>query len=157
MLSLGVFKPFSCFQVFLRVWGSNGVKWGSSMGVLRWCRPCRAELGIFWVNSHHSWKVTANKILREFFYCPTSFSDLYKEVVSYHECHIFYGKWKLMSLHLNPISVEAPPLCNKSYDVHWPHNELLPSHNRRWSVNPKNPSLGSTWPTPPKDTHSRPS
>ena len=23
---------------------------------------------------------------------------------------------------------EAPPLCNKSYDVYWPYIELLPSH-----------------------------
>ena len=48
---------------------------------------------------------------------------------------------------------EAPPLHSKSYDVHRPHDELLPSHIRGQSVNLKNISLISTWPTPPKDTH----
>ena len=52
---------------------------------------------------------------------------------------------------------EAPPHCSKSYDVCWPYDELLPSHIMGQSVNPKNPSLNSTWPTPPKDTHSQPS
>ena len=33
------------------MWGSNEVKWGSCMGVLGWCRPCRAEWGVFWVNT----------------------------------------------------------------------------------------------------------
>ena len=48
---------------------------------------------------------------------------------------------------------EGPPLHIKSYDVHRPYDELLPSHIRGQSVNPKNPTLSSTWPTPPKDTH----
>ena len=48
---------------------------------------------------------------------------------------------------------DTPPLCSKSYDVHRPYDELPPSHIRGQSVNPKNPSLRSTWPTPPKDTH----
>ena len=51
---------------------------------------------------------------------------------------------------------EAPPLCIKSYDVCWPYNELLLSHIRGQSVNSKNPSLSSTCPTPPKDTHDQP-
>ena len=52
---------------------------------------------------------------------------------------------------------KEPPLHNKSYDVCRPYYELLPSHIRGQSVNPKNPSLSSTWPTPPKDTHDQPS
>ena len=52
---------------------------------------------------------------------------------------------------------KAPPLCSKTYDVHRPYDELLPSHIRGKYVNPKNPSLSSTWPTPPKDIHTRPS
>ena len=52
---------------------------------------------------------------------------------------------------------EAPPLRSKSYDVRRPYDELLPSHIKGQSINLKNPSLSSTWPTPPKDTHSRPS
>ena len=49
----------------------------------------------------------------------------------------------------------VPHLRTKSYDVRWPYDELLPSHIREQSVNPKIPSLSSTWPTPPKDTHTR--
>ena len=45
---------------------------------------------------------------------------------------------------------KAPPLRSKSYDVHQPYDELLPSHIRGKCVNPKNPSMISTWPTPPK-------
>ena len=52
---------------------------------------------------------------------------------------------------------EAPPLRRKSYDVPRPYNELMPSHITGQSVNPKNPPLNSPWPTPPKDTISRPS
>ena len=33
---------------------------------------------------HHSWKVTANKILRERFYWPSLFSDVYKEMTKCH-------------------------------------------------------------------------
>ena len=52
---------------------------------------------------------------------------------------------------------EAPPLCRKSYDVHRPYDELLPSHIRGQSFNPKNPPMISTWPTPPKDINAQPS
>ena len=54
------------------------------------------------------------------------------------------------------LALEAPPLRSKSYYVCWPYDELLPSHIRGQSVNPKNSSLSSTGPTPPKDTHDRP-
>ena len=54
-------------------------------------------------------------------------------------------------------SQEATSLRRKSYDVCRPYDELLPSHIRGQSVNRKNTSLSSTWPTPPKDTHARPS
>jgi hypothetical protein len=46
--------------------------------------------------------------LRAIFYWPNIFSDVYKEVSSYHECQIFDGKRKLQPLPLKPISVEAP-------------------------------------------------
>ena len=39
---------------------------------------------------------------------------------------------------------EAPPLPRKSYDVRWPYDELLPSHNRGQYVNPKNYLISST-------------
>ena len=45
---------------------------------------------------------------------------------------------------------EAPTLRSKSYDVRRPYDELLPSHIKGQSFNPKNPSLSSTWTTPPK-------
>jgi hypothetical protein len=57
---------------------------------------------------HHYWKTTVHKILRAGFYWPNIFSDVYKEVSSCHECHIFYGKRKLFPLPLKPIYVEAP-------------------------------------------------
>ena len=66
--------------------------------------------------------------------------------------------------HINPktkihhaLAPEAPPLHNKSYDVYRPYDELLRSHIKGQSVNPKNLSLSSRWPAPSKDTHSRPS
>ena len=52
---------------------------------------------------------------------------------------------------------EAPPLPRKSYNVRRPYDELLPSHITGQYVNLKTSSLSSTWPTPPKDTHYRPS
>ena len=57
---------------------------------------------------HHSWKVTAKKILRAGYYWPTLFSDMYKETSKCHQCQIFYGKRKVLPLPLNPITVEAP-------------------------------------------------
>jgi hypothetical protein len=49
-----------------------------------------------------------HKILRAGYYWPTIFADVYKEVSSYHKCHIFDGRRKLQPLPLKLISVEAP-------------------------------------------------
>jgi hypothetical protein len=57
---------------------------------------------------HHYWKTTVHKILRAGFYWPRILSDVYKEVSSYHEWKIFYGKRKLQPLPLKPISIEDP-------------------------------------------------
>lgn len=57
---------------------------------------------------HLYWKTIAYKILRASFYWPTFFNDVYKEVSTCHESHIFEGKAKVKPLHLIPISVEAP-------------------------------------------------
>ena len=57
---------------------------------------------------NHSWKVTVNKLLRDRFYWPSLFLDVYKETTKFHQCHVFEGKRKVVSLPLNPISVEAP-------------------------------------------------
>ena len=54
-------------------------------------------------------------------------------------------------------ALEAPPLNNKSYDVHRPYVELLPSHIRGQSVNSKIPHIalnGLHHPrTPSHNTH----
>jgi hypothetical protein len=49
-----------------------------------------------------------HKILRVGYYWPKIFTNVYKEVSSYHECQIFNRRRKLQPLLLNPISVEAP-------------------------------------------------
>jgi hypothetical protein len=49
-----------------------------------------------------------HKILRACYYWPTIFDDIYKEVSSCHEYHIFNRRRKMQPLPLNPISVEAP-------------------------------------------------
>jgi hypothetical protein len=41
---------------------------------------------------HHYWKTTTQKILRAGFYWTSIFFNVYKEVSSYHECHIFLWK-----------------------------------------------------------------
>jgi hypothetical protein len=46
------------------------------------------------------------KILRVGYYWPKIFANVYKEVSSYHECHIFNGRIKLQPLSLKSISVE---------------------------------------------------
>jgi hypothetical protein len=49
-----------------------------------------------------------NNILRVGFYWPRIFSNVSKEISSYHGCQFFYGKRKLQSFPLKPIFVEAP-------------------------------------------------
>ena len=60
------------------------------------------------IGGHFFWKTTANKVLREGYYWPMLFSDLYKTLMSFHECQIFQGKNKLLPLPLKPVSVNAP-------------------------------------------------
>jgi hypothetical protein len=59
-------------------------------------------------SGQHYWKKTTHKIMRVSYYWPTVFTDMYKEVSSYHKCHIFNGRRKLHPLLLNSISVEEP-------------------------------------------------
>jgi hypothetical protein len=56
---------------------------------------------------HHYWKTTAHKILRVGYYWLTLFTDVYKEVSSYHECQIFDGKRKLQPLSLKTTSIKV--------------------------------------------------
>eukprot|EP00253_Pinus_taeda_P031446 PITA_31446 len=53
------------------------------------------------------WNTMANKILREGYYWPTLFADVYKTVTSSHECQIFQGRRKLQPLPLKPVEVNA--------------------------------------------------
>lgn len=53
-------------------------------------------------------EINCTKILIIGFYWPTLFPNVYKEVSTCHECHIFDGKRKLLPLPLKPILVEAP-------------------------------------------------
>lgn len=57
---------------------------------------------------HLFWKTTTNKVLRAGYYWPTLFSDLYKIVMSCHECQVFKVKRKLLPLPLKPVEVNAP-------------------------------------------------
>jgi hypothetical protein len=41
---------------------------------------------------HRYWKNTAHKILRVGYYWPIIFVDVYREVFSFHVCHIFDGR-----------------------------------------------------------------
>ena len=77
-------------------------------------------------------------------------------------CHILFVSHPLMGTNINTKPKSPCPESGsttspqRSYDVHHPYDELLPSHIMGQFVNPKNSSLGSTWPTRPKDTHARP-
>jgi len=57
---------------------------------------------------HHYWKTTVNKVLRAGFYWPTVFSDTHQVVATCHECQVFDGRRKLLSLPLKPVRVESP-------------------------------------------------
>jgi hypothetical protein len=56
---------------------------------------------------HHHWKAIALNILREGYYCPTLFSDMFTIVRAYNECHKFARKKKLLSLLLKPITASG--------------------------------------------------
>lgn len=58
--------------------------------------------------SHLFWKTTTNKVLRERYYWPTLFLDLYKTMMGCHECQVFQGKRNLIPLPLKPVEVNAP-------------------------------------------------
>lgn len=49
---------------------------------------------------HLYWKATTNKILRARYYWLKLFVDVYKAVMSCHECQVFQGKRKLLPLPL---------------------------------------------------------
>ena len=44
------------------------------------------ELHEGYCGGHHSWKVTTKRFLREGFYWPSLFSDVYKEMTKCHQC-----------------------------------------------------------------------
>jgi hypothetical protein len=49
---------------------------------------------------HHAWRVTAYKILKVGYYCPSLFSDVNCMIRSWVECQMFVGKQKLQPLPL---------------------------------------------------------
>ena len=57
---------------------------------------------------HKYWKATAYKILRDGYYWPSLFADVYQQVRACVPCQKFAGKQKLLSLPLKPIAVNAP-------------------------------------------------
>lgn len=57
---------------------------------------------------HLFWKTTTNKVLRAGYYWTTLFLDLYKTVMSFHECQVFQGKMKLLPLPMKLVEVNAP-------------------------------------------------
>jgi hypothetical protein len=57
---------------------------------------------------HQHWKDTTLNILREGYYKPTPFSDVFTNVRACIECHKFVGKRKLLSLPLKPITASGP-------------------------------------------------
>ena len=76
--------------------------WKDPRGVLLNClledeaQQVTREFHKGYCGGHHSWKVTANKILRDGYYWPTLFSDVYKETSKCHQCQIFDGKRKVL-------------------------------------------------------------
>jgi hypothetical protein len=57
---------------------------------------------------HHHWKATTFKILRESYYWPILFSDIFAQVRACEPCQKFVGKQKLISLPLKPIIAHGP-------------------------------------------------
>ena len=56
---------------------------------------------------HLYWETTTNKVLTAGYYWPTLFADIYKAMMSCHECQVFQGKRKLLRMPLQPISANA--------------------------------------------------
>jgi hypothetical protein len=77
---------------------------------------------------HHYWKTTVHEMLRDGFYWPSIFLDVYKEVSKFHECQIFDGKGELQSLSLKLISVEAPFRQWGLYFIGEIHSQSLAQH-----------------------------
>jgi len=93
---------------------NGSLYWKEPRGILLNCvveeeaKRLTKEFHIGDCGGHQYWKTTVNKILRVGFYWPTIFADTHKEVTACHECQIFEGKGKLLSLPLKPVQVEAP-------------------------------------------------
>jgi hypothetical protein len=92
----------------------NSLYWKDPRGILLRClleddvKRAMQEFHKGDCRGHHYWKTTTHKIRREGYYWPTIFTDMYKEVSSYHECHIFDRGRKMQPLPLKLISVKAP-------------------------------------------------
>jgi hypothetical protein len=85
--------------------------WKDPLGVLLKCMsPPEDEMIVAEFHSglcggHHFWRATAHKILKDGYYWPTVFTDVYKRVRAWTKCQKFAGKRQLRYLLLNPVVV----------------------------------------------------
>jgi hypothetical protein len=88
--------------------------WKDPLGVILKCmNPQEAErIIVEFHNSlcggHHFWKTTAYKILRDGYYWPTLFKDVYRKVRACIKCQRFSGKKQLKYLPLKLVVVSGP-------------------------------------------------
>jgi len=57
---------------------------------------------------HHYWKTTAHKILRDGYYWPTLFSDVFDFVKACDKCQRFVGRHQIKYFPLKPVYVNGP-------------------------------------------------
>lgn len=92
---------------------NNALYWKDPRGVLLNCliedeaQQVMSDFHKGDCGGHLFWKTTANKVLRAGYYWPTLFLDIYKIVMSCHECQVFQGKRKLLPLRLKLVEVNA--------------------------------------------------
>jgi hypothetical protein len=93
---------------------NQNLYWRDTVGILLKCldenesKQVTIEMHRGVCGGHQHWKATSLNILREGYYWPTLFFNIFTIVRSCNECQKFAGKHKLLSLPLNPITVGGP-------------------------------------------------
>lgn len=93
---------------------NNVLYWKDTRGVLRNCLVEDEAQQVMYdfhrgdCVGHLFWKTIENKVLRAGHYWLTLFSNVYKIVMSCHECQVFKGKRKLLPLPIKLVEVNAP-------------------------------------------------